>query len=1108
MTYPYPEKAEDEIYLGAKSYTDSRQSQYNIVTKLYEMNTGQSASNYAQAMLDAEEDKRNIIGAGIKGLVDWVLTPLSAPSDALLAPIAYDYKEGEGLIKGLQVSGEAFLKTLIPGWKDDEQPHYARQIVDKYMEDATEIKKTSAAFGLDLLADPTILLGFTALKIFQKGLRTAGMGSRLARYNATQPAKTFLQQMGTKTDGSIGTLEEGLIRLYTDVGEGMTPLGKDLQKLARAADRGDAQAHVKFMDEVGKHDEVMNLAQITDVKELGDFNKMLKLTLGASDTDAVTFNKHMTSDQFKKSLDTNYLPVKTPNFSLAALTDEESTVKALKSFQTFFDKEFNKQLKTLSKGEQDLLMAQQSLKLKDMFTIPIKNVEREQMYGMRMTMMALFDLTNDAALKILKNDPMGEILFRNYSALAEIMMGRVSSVSRLWGSQLRSLKFKPKEGDVLGQFTAMKKLVNEAVVDDKTHAKLVKLIAAKNDPLAIAALLENKFTTKKGLDSLFEVFVNNILSSPLTHMVNITSTAFRMALEPLSSLFASGSALARFDAVASKEHFLDTFRQMGGALEGFTDVLRLGGQKLSGGRIFGNFDYPIDIGVNTELAKFKYRPTINAENFGATGAWGSILDKVGWAVRVPGNFLMKEDTVMKMAAYRMKVNTYAARLAKEQGKNTAHRKALFREFKKTPPNSLNKMAMGAADDMLFHTRLGEKGEAFNKMIKKVPGTRWMIPFFRTPTNLVHEGMKHTPFGLMYSSMRKHVTATTMEGDLVRAKLALGPMMAGGVMAFMGENVTGYFDTRSPSGKFKADQGQRPYSIRSGDIEFHYESIEPLRFMLGMFANLRDIVTNIDMDDPNEELIAKEAFDSVIGAFVAVSTDNYMLQNIGQIYHILSSASDGNPDRFIEALTDIAISTAIPQAVTQWNKQKSNYFMQADTVLEKIRKRVWGASPDLYFHRNAYGEKIEIPHGMGADTINELFNNNWIAKSFDAYSPFRGRVGNIDPISQEIIDLGVQMRGQIKTIQGIILNPSERDQVNKFAGQGVEGTSIREILRDQMNTHHWELVPKEIRSKIVFNTFSRYRSIAKSYVFATNERLQHEKVLMELKKAQRLQSEGM
>lgn len=1106
MTDEFLHQLEADIYMEVADYESTVDAQYYMAKDGMAESKGQDFDAYSQAMKSADEQTQSTFWKGLGYAADKILTPFTAFGDAILAPVAHQYDEGEGIGTALKISGDAFLKTLIPFYGDDDQPHYAKQIVDGWMDDdASELQKTSMAFGLDLISDPTILLGTGALKFAQNLFRAGGSLKKMK--NMRQMAMpNMAQKIGSAFDGTIGTSEEAIIRMYKDAGENMTPLGKHLQRRARNIDRtGNKQEYVKLIDELDKHEEIKDLANLTSIKETEDFIKDVTIKLGASGTALAHFDTRVSKGAIARSIHNNVSPLTNTNFNLPLLTGASSAQKAIGVIHDAHKSNFNSYLKTLSKTEKEVALGAQDKQLLDLIRTPIKDIGRSDMYAMRMTLVSLGELTTEAAAMALKGNPMGDVLLRNYLGLTGIMLRKTAGVSRLWGSQLRSLKITPGVADVKSQYLAMKQIVDSTVQKDWKYNRLLKkLVVAGKNPGVVIPLMEGSITGKKTLNALFEIFVNSILSSPLTHAVNLTSTAVRMAMEPLTSGLASVNAIANFRFADASEHFRDIYNMTGGFMEGVSEAFRLGTRKLSNKRLFKDFNYPVRIGPDADMAKIMYNPAIKSENYGLTGVIGKAVDIFGYAVRVPGSALMGEDTFMKMIAYRMKLNTYASKWARESGKNFADRKALYRVYKKHPPLSLNKMAMKDADEMLFHKRLGKVGESVNATLKITPGVRWMIPFFRTPTNLVKEGVRHTPFGLMYKEMRSKVMMANADGDLVRAKLVMGPLMAGSIMSLMGENITGDIDTKSPSGKFLNEQGRNKYTITfAGEYEFSYANIEPLRFMIGMFAKLRDISTNADMNDPNEEPIAKAAFNTVIGAFVGTAFDNYMLQNVGQIVNILDAAANGNSDAFLEAIQDIIVSGSTPQMVAQWNKQKSKYFIQADTFMEKFRKRIWGISPGLYHHRNAFGEKIEVPHGTGppGEFLNSAYESTW-SKTFDAYSPLRFRRHKIHPVSQAIIDLGIPIKGPVKQIKGIpLLNrPDLRDRVNKLAG-GVGDYTVKKTLIEYMNMPVWETISDASKKKVIMNVFNSSRSNAKRIVFSESKWLQEQWIAQKQKDAE-------
>jgi hypothetical protein len=146
----------------------------------------------------------------------------------------------------------------------------------------------------------------------------------------------------------------------------------------------------------------------------------------------------------------------------------------------------------------------------------------------------------------------------------------------------------------------------------------------------------------------------------------------------------------------------------------------------------------------------------------------------GEIVRIPTRALLAEDEFFKTLNYRAEINTRAVRLAINEGlKGRAFRDRVA-ELKAKPTPSMQAGAHEYALYQTFQNQLGPIGRIVMRLRDTIPGMYLILPFIRTPANLIKYGAERTPFGLLMRPVRQNLMGK--HGNIARdtqlARLAL------------------------------------------------------------------------------------------------------------------------------------------------------------------------------------------------------------------------------------------------------------------------------------------------------------------------------------------------
>ena len=310
--------------------------------------------------------------------------------------------------------------------------------------------------------------------------------------------------------------------------------------------------------------------------------------------------------------------------------------------------------------------------------------------------------------------------------------------------------------DPLGEFTIAQIL--KAADDGNTKALLKltrQLHLAATNPRAMKMILK----AQKGNNVIKitnELFINSILSSPITHQVNMISTAFNTAMRPVMKLAGGGyevaegfikqdQALMADGSLTVKKAMMDLYYLSVASIE----------STIMGGKAFMHNANILDASNSTvDLSK------LNAVD----------VEGKSWLIRgfhglytTPQRFLMAEDEVFKQINFRSYVRTkiWERSLKKKFATRKDYEKYVNGEFKKiidvvnkesmtgklSKQNAqLYKEARQFANEATFTEDLlnGTSGKFAQRLVNQNPILRQVIPFVRTPMNIMKQFMKTTP----------------------------------------------------------------------------------------------------------------------------------------------------------------------------------------------------------------------------------------------------------------------------------------------------------------------------------------------------------------------------
>lgn len=618
----------------------------------------------------------------------------------------------------------------------------------------------------------------------------------------------------------------------------------------------------------------------------------------------------------------------------------------------------------------------------------------------------------------------------------------------------------------------------------------------------------NYVAKNKTWNVLNEVWINALLSNPKTHIINLSSNLTNVFIRPLEKMVGSrlsSTLLENPEKVAKLrlegERALSTYVGLRRHLTDATRYMKLAFNKedtILSKR--GKLDIPDKAIQKRKLIKDPdtglFKEVLDNESTS-----GKIINKIGKAVRVPTRFLNAEDEFFRQITYRTELEKQGVDLAIKQGKSRT--KIVATDLKTKKPitefdqavsdyfdegfdefgTATNPEAMRKADENTYTQELDGIFEYVQNMTNKFPIMKQIIPFVRTPANLMLNVVDRTPLGFMRKNFRDDFIGRNGTERMAQARggmatgtvlLTLGSILhregiiTGSQGQLAGEGYTKSQDLRN----LRKNTGALPYAFRYFDEEsgkhkyVQFGRFDPFGAFFGMIADYNEMYDKLSEEDMRRVggnmliLMAKQGGDA--GDYLSMGTK---IANFGSASW---SALSRNlvSKTYLKGLADF-MEVLTSDDTSKWQNYKNSkigsfypnvfaklvndpFYKDTKSIFDEVKKRTGlGEVEDKYDFR---GNKLRI---QGSDTqrfINGLFN------------PFNTATEQEDPVASEILRLGVNMPMMRDTLKGdidltLFKNSSGQTAYNKqmeLLGQvKIQGLSLDERLQNAINSDYYK-----------------------------------------------------
>ena len=580
-----------------------------------------------------------------------------------------------------------------------------------------------------------------------------------------------------------------------------------------------------------------------------------------------------------------------------------------------------------------------------------------------------------------------------------------------------------------------------------------------------------KFTQQgiasKSMDIIVEIWINSILSSPVTHMINIAGNSMFYLTRMAENTVAAGIGTVRSKITGN----LSRVRAREAFIEGQTLIDTFGDALIMAGRTFVT-ELPQSPGMKIDVR--------NTRSIGSTGDLTQLMNEgplqgavniLGVSIRLPGRFLLAEDEFFKAIGYRAALRKLAyvngANLydnlveggmdAIEAQKKAAEETANILNNPQNYPDLVGD-AQAASKELTFQADLSDSMASLQGAMSH-PIAKLIVPFFKTPTNVINETLKRTPIALAYPSVRKAIAAGGRDADIATSKIAMGSMV-GGYFAYqaMSMGAAGEQDTiiigAGPSDPAKRQafdrQGLYPYTInfrikegpdKGKYTSYTYSRLDPISGVLSMGADM----ANYAMYEDGEQNLQELAMHMGMSTF-SYATQMPFLQGVSELATVFRAP---NPQAQFEAFLQLSTQkvteaglAVVPGSSSFWSGvgrvadptarsamlpasgEVLGFSLSDDpaaggpmtrgfySALQKMKSRNPMFNDELPPRLNLWNEKMTVGEGSGWEMV----------------SPIRVRTTKFNVLDQELVKLGGGVSMPKGSIKGVRLNA---DQYNRL-----------------------------------------------------------------------------
>ena len=561
---------------------------------------------------------------------------------------------------------------------------------------------------------------------------------------------------------------------------------------------------------------------------------------------------------------------------------------------------------------------------------------------------------------------------RKLEVLAEAM--RYSQANRTGGQSAN------------GRALALSKQIKEIIPDLDFELTPEGMVRKLNQEANAGTIKKTALKLNKVINAVNELWLNSLLSGASTQAINIVSNTMVTWIDVLEVAGGAGISAIKNPKEGARQLKLAQ-RQAVGIVKYARISAQLAGQTLRHGRNILDEESMVSEAVNNVVGDV----AIGSGNKDILKVFSdpsmSAIDRAGNIIRIPSRGLMGGDELFKQVNFRAKAYAYAAEeIDKQIGASSKLTEADFdkmvearideaykvaRESKKGDiiADPIANKALKAARVNTFTNDLGEYGKAFQGFVGDVPLLRQVVPFIRTPINILKYAAKRSPLGLASKNMRDTIGRGGEEGAQAIFQIAYGTVLWGGAYSFVSDwyvtvdagggdkmqvqgvqgSWAGYTYQQKQAMRASGASPNSYYNKEKGTWEA-YNRFDPMAMFIGVAADVRDV-----MESGKTDGLA----DASSAAIIAIANQFKDKSYVKGLSDFIKAADD--PERYWENYFNQKVGSFVPSAVAQLKGDE--HIREVRSVMDAVLNRLPVFSETLEPTYDILGQPNIRPEGF-------------------------------------------------------------------------------------------------------------------------------------------------
>jgi hypothetical protein len=491
--------------------------------------------------------------------------------------------------------------------------------------------------------------------------------------------------------------------------------------------------------------------------------------------------------------------------------------------------------------------------------------------------------------------------------------------------------------------------------------------------------LTNPTIVKQLTDFAMFMRINSLVSGPKTQLINAMTNAYMVGARPLERMLGSALPAIAGDK-ASRSILKESMKQYAYMRSSFTEGFFLAAKSFAkNDSILSPHNAEVWQGAKkagdlTKGAGQFFKPWDSTSNL-----IYNALAVAAVPIGAPTRLLGSVDELMKQTVYRSKVQARAHVEAAEAAYDAGLRGNAAKDFVKSAvekklleafdmdgrgidPAALHEAQIATFSQDLLPNTLGK---GISTLTQNNMAAKLVLPFTKTPTNVIRYGWKMTP-GLNIVQREYREMLLGKMGKEMQAQ-AIGQMSLGAL--FMGSAAYLAADGQITGGgpkdpKLKQElmaTGWKPYAkVRvneDGTKTFtEFGRFDPVAIPFGIVADLQDALHNLDKSETSDEVEA--AIGGTLLALAKQFTSKSYLLGATQTMEALM-----DPEARLSSTGGNMIASFIPYSAAMRQLNDDDYMREARSMADKVLATIPGLSEGVPARYDAFGEPIVMRKGL-------------------------------------------------------------------------------------------------------------------------------------------------